>query len=252
MRKWIVGCVAVAAFASATGALSLMASRPHAEPRNLDGKSVPALAPQGPASQRVEDAACNTPDKAELPARTAFFIVYKRDGRHVGFDGPEMMLPREAAARKRSLEIAAEKRFGPGVTVVYPPFGKPGSCAMLYLPSAGAKLYNMSGGTTLAYVERRRAEIIKQGGRPLTEPMCKTDAVEKPITPYAGWDYARAYGSSRDSACAAARACLRTKGAPYKMAVKGNAACSCEDAAGGSAYCTASGYMGMSSGGIRG
>lgn len=221
--------------------LSLVAVS-RAEPLRPDGGPV-AKADSPGRPLRVEELACTDGQKPRL----AQFIVYGRDGAHYAFKGPEMMTAQEAQARKTHLELQEAGSAAGAAKVSFGVISPAGTCGFLYLEGPKDKTYGLAQGTRESLALRRN-DIVRFGGQVLTPTVCLVE--ERPSVPVfdASYEYARAHGTSEDSGCAAAQACLDIKAKAQGvminrsgMAVKHLNRCDCEETAGGMRYCTATG-----------
>jgi hypothetical protein len=224
-----------------------------ADPRNSDGS--PAPKPRDASPVQAEELACPA-SPTGAPRRLAHFIVYGRDGEHFAHLPPEMMSLREAAARKKAIELSASGRHGAGVKVSYGVIDRPGSCGFLYLEGPSDRTYGLAQGSR-EYLDKRRGDILRVGGRLVTGIECPVESAPQ-YTPAAvaiaalgqKLGHWTAYGSSRDSACEAAEACLQgsvqAQGARIvwgSIAADALRGCDCEPAAGDMLRCTASGMV---------
>lgn len=256
MRRPIVTLFASLAFTVATTpvAIGLWAgSAALADSRTSDGS--PAPKPRDASPVRAEELACPA-SATGGPRRLAHFIVYGRDGEHFAHLPPEMMSVREAAARKTAIELAASGRHGAGVKVSYGVIDQPGSCGFLYLEGPSDRTYGLAQGSR-EYLDKRRGDILRVGGRLVTGIECPVESAPQYTLAAVAIDalgeklgHWTAYGSSRDSACKAAEACLQgavqaqgariVSGSIGADALRG---CDCEPAAGDMLRCTASGMV---------
>jgi hypothetical protein len=224
-----------------------------ADSRTSDGSQAPK--PRDASPVRAEELAC--PASATGGSRRlAHFIVYGRDGGHFAHLPPEMMSAREAAARKTAIELAASNRYGAGVKVSYGVIDRPGSCGFLYLEGPSDRTFGLAQGSR-EYLDKRRGDLLRVRGRLVTGIECPVETAPR-YTPAAiaidaldqKLGHWTAYGSSRDSACKAAEACLQgsvqaqgariVSGSIGADALRG---CDCEPAAGNMLRCTASGMV---------
>lgn len=245
---WIAAVLAALAAGLVTGPAAL------AEPRPSDGSPAPRAGGASPV--RAEALACPATATGAAPRRLAHFIVYGRDGEHFAHLPPEMMTLREAAARKTAIELAASDRHGAGVKVSYGVIDRPGSCGFLYLEGPSDRTYGLAQGSR-EYLDKRRGDILRVGGRLVTGIECPVESAPQ-YTPAAvaidalgqKLGHWTAYGSSRDSACKAAEACLQgavqAQGARIvsgSIGADSLRGCDCEPAAGDMLRCTASGMV---------